>query len=250
MIMQGETINLEDYTKSDWAILCDDRLITSFTTHEGSKLIIGSSPDADVVINSSATSGHRFSMELRDGRHYLADLETSNGITVNGKIITSKVVITEKDVISIGKFRLLQTVADEQHTAAPEVTAMASDDEATTLPGSLRPQAVIQPSKATAPAANKIYSLTVIEGEASPNTLSLAGKNRIKIGQDPASDLVIPGWFVSKTQCCVVSKKDKYYIVPQLSWANTRLNDVIIQGERLLRKGDTIQIKSVKIRFS
>lgn len=248
--MQDETINLEDYTKSDWAILRDDRVITSFITHEGSKLIIGSSPDADVVINSPAISGHRFSLELRDGRHYLADLEASNGVTVNGKIITSKVVITEKDVIFIEKFRLLQKAADEQHAAAPEVTAMAIDDEANALPGSLRPQTVIQPSQAAPPAANETYSLTVIEGEAAPNTLSLAGKNRIKIGQDPASDLVIPGWFVSKTQCYVVSKKDKYYIVPQLSWANTRLNDVIIKGERLLRKGDTIQINSVKIRFS
>lgn len=249
--MQDETINLEDYTKSDWTILHDDRVITSFTTHEGSKLIIGNSPDADVVIDSPAISGHRFSLELRDGRHYLADLEASNGVTVNGKIITSKMVITEKDVIFIGKFRLLQKAADEQHAGAPEVTAMAIDDEATALPGSLRPQAVSQPShQATPPASSEVYSLTVIEGDATPNTLSLAGKNRIKIGQDPASDLVIPGWFVSKTQCYVVSKKDKYYLVPQLSWANTRLNEVIIKGERLLRKGDTIQIKSVKIRFS
>lgn len=247
--MQDETINLEDYTKSDWTILRDDRVITRFTTHEGSKLIIGSSPDADVVIDRPAISGHRFSLELRDGRHYLADLEASNGVTVNGKIITSKVVITEKDVIFIGEFRLLQKAADEQHAAAPGVTAMAID-EATALPGSLRPQAVIQPSQAMPPAANETYSLTVIEGEAAPNTLSLAGKNRIRIGQDPASDLVIPGWLVSKIQCYVVSKKDKYYIVPQLSWANTRLNEVIIKGERLLRKGDTIQIKGVKIRFS
>ncbi|MFA7382126.1 MAG: FHA domain-containing protein [Desulfurivibrionaceae bacterium] len=248
--MQDETINLEDYTKSDWTILCDDQMITSFTTHEGSKLIIGSSPDADVVIDNPAISGHCFSLELRDGRHYLAELEVSNGITVNGKKITSKVVVTEKDVISIGKFSLLEKAADEQHAALPKITAMAIGDDATAFATSLHPQAAIQPSQATLPAADEIYGLTVIEGEAAPNTLSLAGKNRIKIGQDPASDLIIPGWFVGKTQCYVVSKKDKYYIVPQLSWANTRLNDVIIKGERLLRKGDTIQIKNVKIRFS
>ncbi|MDG4476483.1 FHA domain-containing protein [Desulfobacterales bacterium RS19-109] len=98
--------------------------------------------------------------------------------------------------------------------------------------------------------SNETYRLTVIEGNASPSTLSLDGKSSAKIGKDPSCDILIPGWLVSKTQCYVVSKKDKYYIVPQRSWANTKLNDVIIKEERLLRKGDIIQIKSVKIRFN
>jgi hypothetical protein len=80
--------------------------------------------------------------------------------------------------------------------------------------------------------------------------LSLDGKSSVKIGKDPSCDMIIPGWLVGKTQCYVVSKKDKYYIIPQRSWANTRLNDVIIKEERLLRKGDMIQIKSVTIRFN
>ena len=251
MTMQDGTINLEDYTKSDWTIMLNDRVIAHFTTHEGNKLIIGRSPDADVVIDNTAISRHHSSLELRDGRHYLADMKSTNGTTVNGKKIASKVPVTEKDVIYIGKFRLIQSAADEQHASSSYATAMDIDDEATVFVSSPRQQAAAQPSPTPSPSsANEIYRLTVIEGSASPSTLSLDGKSSVKIGKDPACDMTIAGWLVGKTQCYVVSKKDRYYIVPQRSWANTKLNDVIIKEERLLRKGDIIQIKSVKIRFS
>jgi len=250
MMMQDGTINLEDYTKSDWTIMLNDRVITTFTTHEGNKLIIGRSPDADVVIDNTAISRQHSSLELRDGRHYLADMKSTNGTTVNGKKIASKVPVTEKDVIFIGKFRLIQAAADEQHASSSYATAMDIDDEATVFVSSPRQQSAAQPSQATPTPASEIYRLTVIEGNATPNTLSLDGKSSVKIGKDPACDMIIAGWLVSKTQCYVVSKKDRYHIVPQRSWANTRLNDVIIKEERLLRKGDIIQIKNVKIRFS
>jgi pSer/pThr/pTyr-binding forkhead associated (FHA) protein len=249
-MMQDGTINLEDYTKSDWTIMLNDRVITRFTTHEGSKLIIGRSPDADVVIDNTAVSRHHSSIELRDGRHYLADMKSTNGTTVNGKKITSKVPVTEKDVIFIGKFRLVQTASDEQLASSSYATAMDIDDEATVFVSSPRQQTAAQPSQAAPSSASEVYKLTVIEGNATPNTLSLDGKSSVKIGKDPSCDMIIAGWLVSKTQCYVVSKKDKYFIVPQRSWSNTKLNDVIIKEERLLRKGDTIQIKSVKIRFS
>lgn len=249
-MMQDGTINLEDYTKSDWTIMLNDRAITRFTTHEGSKLVIGRSPDADVVIDNTAISRHHSSLELRDGRHYLADMQSTNGTTVNGKKITSKVPITEKDVIFIGKFRLIQSASDDQQASSSYATAMDMDDEATVFVSSPKQQTATQPSQAAAPSANTAFRLTVIEGAATPNTLSLDGKSGVKIGKDPSCDMIISGWLVGKPQCYVVSKKDKYFIVPQRSWANTKLNDVIIKEERLLRKGDIIQIKSVKIRFS
>ena len=248
--MQDGTINLEDYTKSDWTIMLNDRVITTFTTHEGSKLIIGRSPDADVVIDNTAISRHHSSIELRDGRHYLADMKSTNGTTVNGKKIASKVPVTEKDVIFIGKFRLIQAATDEQHASSSYATAMDIDDEATVFVSSPRQQAAAQPSQTKSPSTNEIYRLTVLEGSATPTMLSLDGKSSVKLGKDPSCDMTIPGWLVGKTQCYVVSKKDRYYIVPQRSWTNTRLNDVIIKEERLLRKGDMIQIKSVKIRFN
>jgi len=245
--MQDETINLGDYAKSDWDITLNDRLITRFATHEGKKLIIGHSPDADVVINNTAISRHHSSIELRDGRHYLADLKSTNGTYVNGKKIASKVPISENDVIFIGKFRLLPAAADEQYDVSSYATAMDTDDEATISANSPQQQAA---SQAAAPAAKEVYKLNVIEGETEPDALFLDGKSRVKIGKDPSCDMVISGWLVGKIQCWVVNKEGRYYIVPKRSWTATRLNDVIIKEERLLRKGDILEIKRVKIRFN
>ncbi len=249
---QNGTINLEDYTKSDWTIMLNDRVITRFTIHEGGKLIIGRSPDADVVIDNTAVSRHHSSLELRDGRHYIADLNSTNGTTVNGKKITSKVPVSEKDVIYIGKFCLTQSEAAEKGHSSSYATSMDLDEE-TVFVSSPRQRATAAQTMDATPPGNKDgeeATLLVIEGEATPKSLSLSGKSSIKIGKDPSCDLVVGGWFVGKTQCYLVRKKDKYYLVPQRSWASTKLNDVSISEERLLRKGDIVQIKKTKIRFN
>ncbi|MCK5227285.1 MAG: FHA domain-containing protein, partial [Desulfobulbaceae bacterium] len=50
-------------------------------------------------------------------------------------------------------------------------------------------------------------------------------------------------------QCYILSRDEKFFIVPQQSWAGTYLNGAKIKNEQLLRKGDVIAIKSVQIRF-
>lgn len=246
--MQDGLINLEDYVKSDWAIMLNDRVITRFTLHEGGRLIIGRSPDADVVIDNTAVSRQHTSIELRDGRHYLADLKSTNGTSVNGKKIASKVPISEKDVIFIGKFRLTPSHhADSQH---PSSHATAMDlDEATVFVSASKQQANAVSEPAASTPAKTMNNLTVIDGNAQPNSLPLDGKNSVKIGKDASCDMKISGLLVAKTQCYIIHKQDKYYIVPQRSWASTKLNDVSIKQERPLRKGDIIQIRGIKIRF-
>ncbi|MFZ5774817.1 MAG: FHA domain-containing protein [Thermodesulfobacteriota bacterium] len=247
--MQDGLINLEDYVKSDWAIMLNDRVLARFTLHEGSKLIIGRSPDADVVIDNTAISRHHTSIELRDGRHYLADLKSTNGTMVNGKRIASKVPVSEKDLIHIGKFLLTQNPHEDVADSTSRATAMDLD-EATVFVGSSKATAAVNDGPPTRPQTNDATnSLTVIAGDGQPASLILSGRASVKIGKDPACDLVIGGFLVAKTQCYIINKQNKYHIVPQRSWASTKLNDVSITGERPLRKGDIIQIRGVKIRF-
>lgn len=244
--MGGEqTINLGDYAKGDWTLMLHDRVITHFTIHEGTKLTIGRSEEADVSIDNTAISRLHASLELKGGIHFLTDLGSTNGTTVNGERISTTVPVTEKDTISIGKFRLVaEHVAGEQVSKSYS-TAMDMDDQTVFVSGATR-----QPPPREQPQTSQAdHKLVVIDGEAMPKELSLKGKSSIKIGKDPASDLVVGGFLVAKAQCFVVSKKDKFFIVPQSSWAATKLNEVSINNERLLRKGDIIEIRSVKIRF-
>lgn len=241
---EEQTINLGDYAKADWTLLLHDRVITHFTLAEGTRLTIGRSEEADVSIDNTAISRLHASLELKGGVHFLTDLGSTNGTTVNGERITGTVPVSEKDTITIGKFRLVaEHVAGEQVSKSYS-TAMDIEDQ-TVFVSAVRPQ---QPREQTQ-AGQTEHKLVVIDGAATPKELSLKGKSSIKIGKDPAGDLVVGGFLVAKAQCFVVSKKDKFFIVPQFSWAATKLNEVSIKNERLLRKGDIIEIRSTKIRF-
>ena len=248
--MQNEMINLEDYTKTDWTIMMNDRVITRFTINEGTKLVIGRGTDSDIVIDNTAISRHHSTIELRDGMHYLADLNSTNGTTVNGKKISSKVPVTEKDTIFIGKFSLTQSKLSEKEASSSYATSMDLDEETVFVSA---PKVAKQTTNTTTQSQSQSeedFHLTVIEGTATPESLSLAGKSSIKIGKESSCDMIIKGWFIAKAQCYIIGKKGKFYIVPQRSWANTKFNDVIIKQERLLRKGDIIEIKNIKIRFN
>lgn len=244
---EEHTINLGDYAKTDWTIMLHDRVIAHFSIHEGTKLTIGRSEEADVAIDNTAISRLHASLELKNGVHFLTDLGSTNGTTVNGERISTPVPVSETDAIAIGKFRLVPQRVEGEQGAKSFATAMDIEDQTIFVSSSRQPGAR-QPGTAS-PGNQADHKLMVIDGEAQPRELSLKGKSSIKIGKDPACDLVINGFLVAKTQCFVISKQDKFFVVPQRSWASTKLNDVIIKNERLLRKGDTMEIRSVKIRF-
>lgn len=242
---EEQTINLGDYAKADWTLLLHDRVITHFTIHEGTKLTIGRSEEADISIDNTAISRLHAALELKGGVHFLTDLGSTNGTTVNGERISATVPVTEKDTITIGKFRLVPEHVTGEQVSKSYSTAMDLDDQTVFVSAATRQPSREQPQQAS----QTDHKLVVVDGEATPQEISLKGKSSIKIGKDPASDLIVAGFLVAKAQCFVVSKKDKFFIVPQSSWTATKLNDVSIKNERLLRKGDTIEIRSVKIRF-
>ncbi|MEW6593244.1 MAG: FHA domain-containing protein [Thermodesulfobacteriota bacterium] len=246
--MGGEqTINLGDYAKADWTLMLHDRVITHFTIHEGTKLTIGRSEEADISIDNTAISRLHASLELKGGVHFLTDLGSTNGTTVNGERISGAVPVTEKDVITIGKFRLVpEHVAGEQVSKSYS-TAMDIDDQ-TVFVSAVRQQPREQTDQAGQP-SQADHKLMVVEGEAAPREISLKGRSSIKIGKDPSCDLIVDGFLVARAQCFVVSRKDKFFLVPQSSWTATKLNEVSIGNERLLRKGDIIAIRRTKIRF-
>lgn len=245
--MANDTINLEDYNTTEWTIMLHDRIITRFSINEGEKLIIGRGSDADVVIDNSAISRHHSTFELKDGTLLLADLNSTNGTSVNGDKITAPVPVTPSDTITLGKFRLTPASTSEKEVSSSYATAMDMDDETIFVSAPKTGKSISDPDGMTDESA---HTLKIVQGEASPTELSLSGKSSIKIGKDLSCDMIIRGWLVAKAQCYIVRKDGKFFIVPQRSLSNTKLNDVIIKGKRQLRPGDTIEIRRIKIRFN
>ncbi len=233
-----------------WAVTLHDKVIKQFTISEGSRLVIGRSKDADVVIDNTAISREHTSIELRDGVFYLSDLKSLNGTFVNGKKIdAADVPIATTDSINVGKFQL---VAAGEDASAVGPSLSSSDpsfdmdmDDATVFVSSSKAKAAMDRSVKDKPQ----NMLKVFEGSASLTELSLDGKTSIKIGKDPSCDMVISGFWVGSAQCYIIQKDKKYILIPQKCWAKTILNGTQIKNEHVLRKGDIIQIKQTKMKF-
>ena len=91
--------------------------------------------------------------------------------------------------------------------------------------------------------------LSVLEGKGAPTVLSMQGKDSIKVGKDATCNVIIHGWLIGTTQFFLIRRKDGYYIIPQRTWARTRVNGSKVNGERLLNKGDIIMAGKNSLKF-
>ncbi|HEY5935658.1 MAG TPA: FHA domain-containing protein [Kofleriaceae bacterium] len=70
------------------------------------EVMIGRVHGNDVVLASSSVSKRHARLVFRDGKHILVDLKSTNGTFVNGRRLTSPLVVRETDQIYIGSFRI------------------------------------------------------------------------------------------------------------------------------------------------
>jgi pSer/pThr/pTyr-binding forkhead associated (FHA) protein len=65
---------------------------------------IGREPDNEVVVSDLGVSRHHAELRRSDtGSYELVDLGSHNGTFVNGRQISSAVLLTESDIVSIGQ---------------------------------------------------------------------------------------------------------------------------------------------------
>lgn len=230
----------------EWTVMLQDRPIKTFSIEEGGRVTIGRGSEADVVIDNTAISRVHAALEFQNGVYYISDLKSLNGTMVNGEKITELVPVSKNDTIEIGKFRLVPAAVAGRGASSSSALPMDLDDETV----------FVTAKKGAAPRRQQFGSdkegprLVVVQGDGSPRDLSLKGKSSVKIGKDPSCDLVIGGWFVAAAQCYIIKRDEKFFIVPQRSWASTRLNGLQIKDENALRKGDIVEIRHTKIQFN
>jgi len=63
---------------------------------------IGRSPTNTIVIKDSFSSSEHALISLKDGRWWLEDRNSRNGTLLNGEKVTTSIIITEGDIVSIG----------------------------------------------------------------------------------------------------------------------------------------------------
>lgn len=78
------------------------------------EVLIGRNPNCDLVLEDTMVSRNHARLFQKDGKVWIEDLNSSNGVFVNGRKISGKVQLTERDKLLIGlySFTLSGTVVD------------------------------------------------------------------------------------------------------------------------------------------
>lgn len=232
---------------ADWTINLHDTTIKTFSINEGQTITIGRGKECDISLDNTAISRQHTSLSLHSGIYFVSDMGSTNGTFVNGKKIEADEPVSENDTIVFGKFTLTPLIHGETSVrVAASVSVDTMDlDEATVFVSNKKQTPPVQQFKQKSVGPR----ITVVRGDASPQTLSLGGTSSVKIGKDPSCDMVIQGWFVAKAQVYLIKRDTSFILIPQRSWAGTYVNDCKITSEHTLRPGDIITIRGTTLRF-
>ncbi len=234
----------------EWTIMLQERPIKTFSIKNGERVTIGRGSEANVVIDNTAISRVHAALEMLNGVYFISDLKSLNGTMVNGEKVSEMVPVSPNDTINIGKFRLVPaTTGDRQASSSSSVASMDLDDETVFVTSKKGTSGTSTAKQPLSDNAKEGPFIVVLQGHAHPPRLSIKGKSSIKIGKDASCEVVVGGWFVAAAQCYIIKRDEKFYIVPQRSWASTNLNGLQIKEERPLHLGDIIEIRSAKLQF-
>lgn len=92
-----------------------DRLVTKFRGQGETN--IGRDPGCDLMLDNLGVSRRHARLHEVEGRFVIEDKNSTNGVFINGRRISSAAEVTPGDEIKIGKFLLgVQHVAEESHS--------------------------------------------------------------------------------------------------------------------------------------
>lgn len=101
---------------------------------DGGGTLIGRQPDAAVYLESLAVSRQHARVSWHDGSWVVEDVGSSNGTFVNGKRVTERAPLTERDILQIGPYVLSLQV--DQPTPTPGIAEPIVRASVSALPSS------------------------------------------------------------------------------------------------------------------
>lgn len=188
------------------------------------RMTVGRKPNNDVQLDDPTVSGtHAAFLMLQHA--YIEDLNSTNGVLLNGKKVTKR-QLNHGDVVRIGRHEFKYV---DDNVEDFESTVIISADNSGG--GKSAP--------ASAPARS--YAVKVLSGARAGESLAL---------NKPYTTLGTPG-----SQMAVIARRGQNYFLMRMSGSGTANQPPIINGEQLtseslqLNPGDVIEVSNTRMRF-
>ncbi len=125
-------------------------------------IVVGRSPDCDVVVDHPSVSKHHIRITTRDGQVRLLDLGSSNGVLVNGER-TRDQALGAGDVVELGVLRF-------RYVAPGEAFAFSWDEAIDDIEGDGQRRGLVVPIVAAAVLLAIVAAVLLLRGGESSNT--------------------------------------------------------------------------------
>jgi pSer/pThr/pTyr-binding forkhead associated (FHA) protein len=216
-------------------------------------ITIGRAPDNDVQIDNLAVSDHHARISSQDNKLRIEDLDSLNGISLNGAPI-EKEWLHSGDRVSIGKHVI---IVDLEHDVAiydkiKPKAATPKLEETYVMASHSRPDSGPYPaqdgtSEEASPDRTRVPSVVVLKGKTAQKEYLLSNRLTL-IGKSPMATLRLKGWFAPPAAAQINQRKDGYYFT-SLSKRGALINGRQVSGPTLLSEGDLIEVAGVSLKF-
>jgi pSer/pThr/pTyr-binding forkhead associated (FHA) protein len=252
-------------------IIEDDEGKTTVVPLIRDEITIGRKEGNTIRLTERNVSRRHAKLVKQNGALFIEDLNSYNGIKVNGNKIAGRVAVTEGDRIQIGDYVLglkLEGIAVEAapSAAAPAPAPAPSSDMARTMElprPSEAPTGVIEvedakeeleaavppPAKAPAAAASpEGAGRLVCVSTNFPGKEWMLDRSLSVIGRTEDNDVVINHRSISRHHARIVEENGRYTIIDLQSSNGVRVNGEEY-GKVELRRGDLVDLGHVRLRF-
>lgn len=248
-------------------IIEDDEGHTTVVPLVKEEITIGRKEGNTIRLTERNVSRHHARLIRSNGSVFIEDLDSYNGVKVNGDRIAARTTIREGDLVEIGDYHFAIQWAPDTDT--PPVPATPADKEKPPAPpAAARPApppvdgatAILRlPVEEKAPVAstdagrarpipdNEAGRLVVVSTELAGSSFVL-NRTEMTIGRGEECDIQLVHRSVSSVHAKIVFDGGIYRVIDQDS-----ANGILVNGEEYarvdVRKGDIIELGHVKLRY-
>jgi len=231
-----------------------DTVISEFELNQ-EETTIGRKPENIIHIDNLAVSS-KHARVLKIGKKViLEDLASTNGTLVNGQE-TSKHILNNGDVITVGKHTLTFVALDDEVPVASPADEEDDDMDKTMIISSAAREEMMSsqggaPAKSTAESSVSMLLAKVqyISGPLMGKVIELKS-SLTSIGKGDSCKIKVKGLLVGKQAAVITRRPTGYHITYLEGMSKLRVNgEVVSSAPRVLKDGDIIELSDTKLEF-
>ncbi|MDQ6978383.1 MAG: FHA domain-containing protein [Ghiorsea sp.] len=231
-----------------------DTVISEFELNQ-EETTIGRKPENTIHIDNLAVSS-KHARVLKIGKKViLEDLGSTNGTLVNGEE-TSKHILNNGDVITVGKHTLTFVALDDEAPITAPATEEEDDmDKTMIISSAAREEMMASQGGATAKSTAEssvsmlLAKVQYISGPLMGKVIELKS-SLTSIGKGDSCKIKVKGLLVGKQAAVITRRPTGYHITYLEGMSKLRVNgEVVSSAPRVLKDGDIIELSDTKLEF-